>query len=141
MRQQGTYNGNSTSGTAGIPSEWRINSQARLTDNKGVQANNLTWGASATANDDNRANLVINGTGADCTAGMGSQIVIKDGTAPSSAINNYVCIGSKEISGDSSLEITQEEAVASEAVTSDRTLQVTINGAIYKILLDYVSGE
>jgi hypothetical protein len=141
MRQQGTYNGNSTSGTAGIPSEWRINSQARFTDNKGVGARNLIWGASDTGNDTNRPNLVLNGTADTCTAGMGTQIAIKNGTAPSSAINNYTCIGSKNIGSDSALEITQEEAVASEAVTSDRTLQVTINGAIYKILLDYVSGE
>ena len=144
MRQQGTYNGNSADTdtyTAGIPSEWRINSQARLTDNKGVQANNLTWGASDTGHDDNKPNLVINGAADVCTAGMGTQIAIKNGTAPSSAINNYTCIGSKDIGSDSALEITQEEAVASEAVTSDRTLQVTINGAIYKILLDYVSGE
>jgi hypothetical protein len=141
IKQQGTYNGNDTSGTAGIPSEWRMVAQARLTDNKGIAAKALTWGASDTANDTNRPNLIINGSGDNCTAGMGSQIMIKNGTAPSSAIDSYTCIGSKNIGSDSALEITQEEAVVSEAVTSDRTLQVTINGAVYKILLDYVSGE
>ena len=134
MKQQGAITNDKT------PSEWYANSGAVTSSD--VSTSNLTWGASNSANNNNRPNLIIDGTGDNCTAGMGSQIMIKNGTAPSSAINNYTCIGSKNIDGsDSALEITQEEAVASEAVTSDRTLKVTINGAVYKILLDYVSGE
>ena len=138
--QSGTYNGNSTSGTAGIPSAIRQYAYGRLSDNKGVTPAVLSWGSHKTGNDANRANLIVDGVQSVVPAGACSQIAIKNGIAPS-AINDYTCIGSKDIGSDSALELTQQEAIASEAVTSDRTLQVTINGAIYKILLDYVSGE
>jgi len=147
MRQQGTYNGNSTSGTAGIPSEWRINSQARLTDNKGVTASNLTWGASATANDTNLANLILNGTGSTPAAGTGNQIFIKNGTIPSAHVDNFTIIGSKDSAGTgtdtkATLSLFCEEDVDATALDAVGTLTtripIWVNGTCYWLYLDPV---
>lgn len=70
------------------------------------------------------------GTGADFVLG------IKNGTVPSTSTADMIQIFSVDISaGNASLGLRTEQAVITETVTSDRTLSVTINGTVYKILL------
>jgi len=62
---------------------------------------------------------------------------IANGTEPSTSPADMVQLYSVDLSaGNATLGIRTETAVATEAVTSDRTLSVRINGATYKILLD-----
>ena len=122
-----------------VGSQLKFVSRAQI-DTGDTVASSLCWAPPATPAADNLPNLILNGSSANITQASANQLYIKNGTAPAAAINNYIAIGSKNIGGDTALELTQEEAPVEEAVTSDWTLQVTINGKIYKILLDYVSG-
>jgi hypothetical protein len=63
-------------------------------------------------------------------------LALFNGTAPTTSPADMVQLFSADISaGNASLGIRTEAAVVSEAVVSDRTLSVTINGTVYKICL------
>lgn len=63
-------------------------------------------------------------------------LAIANGTVPSTSPADMIQIFSADISaGNASLGLRTETAVVTEAVVSDRTLSVTINGTIYKICL------
>ena len=136
-RQTSSWSASNDTGYVG--SQLNFTGVAQLADGS-TNTHSLSWSAPATPHASSGMNLVLDGNSASITQPIKNQIMIKNGNS-GTAINDYIAIGSKNIGGDSALELTQEEAIVSEAVTSDRTLQVTINGAIYKILLDYVSGE
>jgi phage gp45-like len=70
-------------------------------------------------------------------------LTIANGTSPAAHTDNQTYIGSLDVAADgASLALFTEEAVAAEAIAAaDRSLKVTINGAIYKLMLEYVSGE
>lgn len=91
-----------------------------------------------------------NASFADNTAFTGNWFINQSGTRPSTfagylqinnqadpgAVTDGIRIGSVDISaGNASLSLRTETAVVSESVTSDRTLQVQINGTTYKICL------
>jgi hypothetical protein len=124
---------------ANVGSELKFTTQTQI-DTGATVASSFSWAPPATPAADNKANLIINGTSVDITQASANQLYIKNGEAPGTVMDTYIAIGSKNIGGDTALELTQEEAPVEEAVTSDWTLQVTINGKIYKILLEYVSG-
>lgn len=70
------------------------------------------------------------GTNADFVLG------IMNGTAPTTSPANMIQIFSVDTDdATASLGLRTEQAVVTEAVVSDRTLKVTINGTIYKICL------
>ena len=122
-----------------VGSQLKFVSRAQI-DTGDTVASSLCWAPPATPAADNLPNLILNGSSANITQASANQLYIKNGVAPGTVMDTYIAIGSKNIGGDTALELTQEEAPVEEAVTSDWTLQVTINGKIYKILLDYVSG-
>jgi hypothetical protein len=63
-------------------------------------------------------------------------IGIGNGTAPSTSPADMIQIFSVDASaGNATLGLRTEAAVATESVTSDRTLQVVINGTVYKLCL------
>ena len=63
-------------------------------------------------------------------------LAIKNGTAPTSSPADTIQLYSVDLSaGNATLGLRTETAVATEAVTSDTTLSVVINGTTYKILL------
>ena len=136
-RQTSSWSASNDSGYVG--SQLNFTGVAQKADGSTGTAN-LSWAPPATPHASSGLNLVVGGNSASITQPLSNQVMIGNGTS-GTAINNFIAIGSKNIGGDTALELTQEEAIVSEAVTSDRTLQVTINGAIYKLLLDYVSGE
>lgn len=63
-------------------------------------------------------------------------LAIKNGTEPSTSPADMIQLYSVDLSaGNATLGLRTETAVVSEAVTSDATLSVKINGTTYKILL------
>ena len=65
-----------------------------------------------------------------------SVLGIKNGTVPSTSPVDMIQIFSVDLSaGNATLGLRTETAVATETVTSDRTLSVKINGTTYKICL------
>lgn len=79
-------------------------------------------------------NLLIGTTAAGTSAA--SVIGIANGTEPSTSPADMVQLYSVDLSaGNATLGIRTETAVATESVTSDRTLSVRINGTTYKICL------
>lgn len=63
-------------------------------------------------------------------------LAIGNGTAPTTSPADMIQIYSVDLSaGNATLGLRTETAVATESVTSDRTLSVVINGTTYKILL------
>jgi hypothetical protein len=94
----------------------------------------------------NAARLTINSSG---NIGVGtisfetSQVggmCIKQGTDPTTQTADQISIFATA-GANCTLGIGTEQAITSESPTADRTLTVKINGALYKLCLEYVSGE
>jgi hypothetical protein len=99
----------------------------------------FSWAPPATPAADNLPSLIINGTSSDITQSSANQLYIKNGKAPGTVMDTYIAIGSKNIGGNTALELTQEEAVATEAIAAaDRSVKITINGSTYKLMLEAV---
>ena len=65
---------------------------------------------------------------------------LKQGTDPTTRTADQISIYATA-GANSTLGLGTEQVIASESPTPDRTLTVKINGALYKICLEYVSGE
>lgn len=106
---------------------YRFNNDGSITYQDGATGNELMrWNISG--------NFLIGTTAAGTSAA--NVIGIKNGTAPSTSPADMIQIFSTDLSaGNATLGLRTETAVVTEAVTSDRTLSVLINGTVYKILL------
>lgn len=79
--------------------------------------------------------LILPGTITPDTTGKNT-IVLGNSTAPTTSPADMVTLYSVDASaGNATLGLRTEAAVVSESVTSDRTLQVVINGTVYKFCL------
>lgn len=79
--------------------------------------------------------LVMPGTITPAATGTRA-VWLGNGTAPTSSPADMVGIFSVDASaGNATLGLRTEAAVVTESVTSDRTLQVSINGTVYKFCL------
>jgi hypothetical protein len=65
---------------------------------------------------------------------------IKQGTDPTTQTADQISIFATA-GANCTLGIGTEQAIASESPTADRTLIIKINGALYKLCLEYISGE
>jgi len=87
---------------------------------------------------DNNRNNLINAASAE-TSSVGA-LTMKQGTDPTTSSADQISIFATS-GADCTLGLRTEKAVISETPTPDRTLLVKINGATYKLCLEYVSGE
>lgn len=97
-------------------------------------SNNIVVGDSGRVTTINGGNLGVGTT----TFGTNAVSVIglANGTAPTTSPADMVQLFSVDASaGNATLGLRTEAAVATESVTSDRTLQVVINGTVYKVCL------
>lgn len=101
---------------------------------RGAPTQGTTGNALLADNDAFSGNWVINSTNTNPSRISGYFEVANQ--ADPGAVTDGIRIGSVDISaGNASLSLRTETAVVSESVTSDRTLQVQINGTTYKICL------
>jgi hypothetical protein len=129
-----------------VGSELNFNAVAQADDGS-TTSTVLSWAPPATPHANSGLNLIVNGKSAALTQPASSQIMIKKGTAPSTAIADYIFIGSKDSAGTgtdtkTTLELKLEEDVDATALDAVGTLTtripIWVNGTAYWLYLDPV---
>ncbi len=128
-----------------IGSEITLSANARQGSTAAV-SRNISWAPPATPAANNTPNLILNGVSANISQACGNQIIIKNGTAPSAHIDDYICIGAKNASSssESTLELMLEEDpiadtdIMQSGDPASHKLKVWINGTEYYIALKSV---